>query len=213
MSPFALRRQADEDRFVELQDEYESATNPASRKQAEKRILQLVEENFRRELRPLLVQRLGLRIAPDGESRDASVRYTTLVNDFFLKVLDKRPDDFWKRQTLHNLRKWASVTLTRQFIDHLRRRNRGTEAARVYAQLAEQRRVHFEKHYKVPFLNALERLEAWRSGDDDHRRTMADLMLRHYVDGYPWKQLEEQFNLTAQRIEYLRKKAIELLSK
>lgn len=204
----SLNRKSDEDHFSDLQDEFEACDDPERKKKIELEILELVDRNLRRELKPGLAAKLRL-----SQSPDASVRYTTLVNDFFIKVLGKapenRPAEFWRARTLANLRQWASRCLTNQFITHYRRRKRGNEILR---ELAEQRRAHFEKNYgDLLFPEVLERLREWRASDDAEQQQLADIMLMHYVDGYSWNEIADQHGVTVKRLEYLRKKALEKL--
>ena len=66
-------------------------------------IFELVDKYFRRELLPILTSVFGTGVVgkqlPEQRRGDQSLRYTEWMQNFFVKMLDKRPDAFWKAQT------------------------------------------------------------------------------------------------------------------
>ena len=166
-------------------------------KKLEDEIIALVDEHFRDALKPVLIKVFGKGVVnPQG---DVSVRYTSVVNDFFTKVLADRDDAFWRAKTAKKLRSWASVVMRNQVLDHIRRKKRFPQTVDDIGAFADQRQVHFEKYNEVPFEQALATLECWKEGTDDEK-VMALVLQHRYIDGMKYDEIADQLDLEKEQL-------------
>lgn len=92
--------------------------------------IQLVERYFRAHLQPILAKRFpnkGLHPAHQtySSAREGQFRYTELINDFFLQVLSRFDDPFWRSDSAIALRNYASIVISNHGVrDALRRRKK-----------------------------------------------------------------------------------------
>ena len=161
-------------------------------KKLEDEIIALVDEHFREALRPVLIKVFGKGLA--NRQADVSVRYTSVVNDFFAKFLAERNDAFWRAKTAKQLRSWASVVMRNQVLDHIRRKKLFPQAVDDIAAFADQRQVHFEKYNDVSFEQALATLERWKEGTADEQ-VMALVLQHRYIDGMTYDEIADQLDL------------------
>ena len=210
-------QQSDENKFGILKDKYSDLVTQLKRlertghpgdqahaaeveqlkvqiKNTDQEILILVDKHLRQAARPALLKMFGPIV---GRKADATVRYTNMVNEFFAKVLAMKDDEKWKMETARQLRSYASVVMSNQIRDHLRRKKLAPQAidSDVLASFADQRQVHFEKHNHVPFEAALKTLERWSQGTDADLTTMAQVLRHRYIDGMPYDKIAEQLDL------------------
>lgn len=165
--------------------------------------LVLVERYFRQTLRPVLTRRFpgkGLQSAPAAEqvhSNDAKFRYTELVNDFFVQVLSKYNDPFWRKESAIELRNYASIVISNHGIrDALRRRAKQEPVGegQLYDSLEDQLAAEVELRFKETRLpidpsRVLDILEQWRQSDDDHLQKLAVLVRHKYVADMSMEQI------------------------
>ena len=118
-------------------------------------IFELVDKYFRRELLPVLTHVFGSGVIgkqlPEQRRGDQSLRYTEWIQNFFVKMLDKRPDAFWKAQTAKNLRIWSSVVIANMMRDYLKRKKRGQKILADIAPLIAEKQKYFEDRYATTF--------------------------------------------------------------
>ncbi len=159
------------------------------RKAIEEEIFTLVDRHFREVLKPFLLAKFGAAAGEGG-----AARFTAMMNDFFTKVLEKRPDEFWRAKSATELRKWASVVVSNQMRDYLRR-----EKLRNFdsiAPLVEERQR---------LLQGEDRHGPHDQGSRPHRlpgaiartktRRLQGWALRHrFVDGMTRDQIGDQLN-------------------
>lgn len=202
------QRQADVERRSELEQQ---------RRGAQDDILELVDKYFRQALRPVVAKVFGAGVFGkkiDAERRaDDDLRYTAMVNDFFVKVLDKRPDAFWKAKTAAALRTWSSVVIANQMRDYLRRKKKGQQILAELALLVEQKQKYYEERHRTTFEEFLDQLAAWESSGDETLAQQTQAMRHRYVDGMKWSQIAEQLGITDERLTQLRQAAAERLRK
>ncbi|MBM4076306.1 MAG: sigma-70 family RNA polymerase sigma factor [Planctomycetes bacterium] len=221
----------DEDRLVEL-----LARHQAGDRSVEGDILELVDKYFCRALRPVVNKVFGTDVVgtegphrkdnqPEKDQngkdsntnqtetnrrqKDGDCRYTEMVNDFFVKVLDKKPDAFWKAKTAKNLRTWASVVIANQMRDVLRRQKKGQQILKEILPLIDQRQTHFQKQYQKDFEEFLDQLAAWDSSSDQRYREQATALRHRYVDGMSKREIQEQMGISDDKLnsyfEYAKK--------
>lgn len=173
----------------------------------EQQVLELIDAHLRGELKQFLLGKLGA-------GAELALRYTELVNEFFVRVLKTRPDRFWQMRTLRDLRNYVSWALTNQVRDALRRKKReraalaALEEQAVIAELAELRRDHFERHHRLDFEFALRVVEEWL-GSNNLELVRRALLLRHrYVGGMTYEDIAEQLGITVSEAYQLKARAL-----
>ncbi len=191
----------DEDRLIHLLQQHQAGDHGV-----EGEILELVDTYFRRSLRPVVAKVFETNVV-GTPSNDGQCRYTEMVNDFFVKVLDKRPDAFWKAQTAAALRTWASVVIANQMRDTLRRQKRGQEILADILPLIEEKRAYFQERYRETFEELLDQLAVWEQSHDKALQLQASVLRHHYVDGMPWPDVEEQLHISKGVLDKIQKRA------
>lgn len=189
--------------FTDLLDRYHGSEG-AERERLEGELIQRLDVYFRDALRPGLAHRFGRQLD------DTSVRYTAMANDFFAKVLDRRPDAFWRARTLQDLRRWTSRVISNQILTVLRRRRGLPRAAAPddpLEDLADQRAAHFEQRHRIDLAGALEVLEGWH-GAPEPWPLLARVIEHRYIDGMNYSELEVQLGLPRAELYRLRDAAI-----
>lgn len=221
----------DEDRLIELLQQHcdlsqemqrlKEATVPAdiTRREALRRelkpiaeaIFELVDKYFRRELLPILTSVFGTGVVgkqlPEQRRGDQSLRYTEWMQNFFVKMLDKRPDAFWKAQTAKNLRVWSSVVIANMMRDYLKRKRRGQKLLAELAPLIAEKQKYFEDRYETTFEDFLNLLAQWDASDDEKRRLMAAALRLRYVDGLTWQQIALDLGISDEQLTKIREQA------
>ena len=202
----------DEDKLIELLQQYRTGDA-----QAGDAIFEMVDKYFRRELLPILTKVFGAEVRGkplDNERRaDHSLRYTEWMQNFFVKVLDKRPDAFWKAQTARDLRVWSSVVIANMMRDHLRRRKRGQAVLAEIAPLVVEKQTYFEDRYETRFEDFLELLTQQEASDDEELKLMSAALRLRYVDGVTWKQIAQDLAISDERLTKIRQQAERELKK
>lgn len=221
----------DEDRLIELLQQHcdlsdemqrlKEANVPAdtTRREALRRelkpiaeaIFELVDKYFRRELLPILTNVFGTGVVgkqlPEQRRGDQSLRYTEWMQNFFVKMLDKRPDAFWKAQTAKNLRVWSSVVIANMMRDYLKRKRRGQKLLAELAPLIAEKQKYFEDRYETTFEDFLNLLAQWDASDDEKRRLMAAALRLRYVDGLTWQQIALDLGISDEQLTKIREQA------
>ena len=191
----------DEDKLIELLQRHQAGDHSV-----EGDILELVDTYFRRSLRPVVAKVFGTNVV-GTTGNDGQCRYTEMVNDFFVKVLDKKPDGFWKAQTAAALRTWASVVIANQMRDTLRRQKQGQQILSDILPLIEQKRTYFQERYRKTFEEFLDQLAVWESSPDDSLKLRAVALRHRYVDGMTWRDIAVQLDLSDEALTKIRKQA------
>ena len=188
----------DEDRLIQLLQQHQ-----AGDVSVEGEILELVDTYFRRSLRPVVAKVFGTNVV-GTPSNDGRCRYTEMVNDFFVKVLDKRPDAFWKAQTAAALRTWASVVIANQMRDTLRRQKRGQQILADILPLIEEKRAYFQERYRETFEEFLDQLTVWERSPDKSLQLQATALRHRYVDGMTWRDIASQLQISDEALTKIR---------
>ena len=191
----------DEDKLIDLLRRHQADDHSV-----EGDILELVDTYFRRSLRPVVAKVFGTNVV-GTTGNDGQCRYTEMVNDFFVKVLDKRPDAFWKAQTAAALRTWASVVIANQMRDALNRQKLGKQILADILPLIEQRRTYFQERYHQTFEEFLDRLASWDSSSDKSLQLRAVALRHRYVDGMTWRDIALQLGVSDEALTQIRQQA------
>jgi len=168
---------------------------------------------FDQVLRPLLARQFP------ATAEDTSVRYSAMVNEFFVSVLNQRADAVWQARTLEALRRVATRVIKNDILDVLRRRRgtRGTseerdtpEAYQASADLAEERAEHFHLKHGLDLEPCLELLERWRQlGPPWDQR--ARVVEGRYIMGMTYDELATQEGTTTKNVYRIMAAALEAL--
>lgn len=195
----------DDRHFADLLDRYHACEGDEKRA-LEQEIVTGLDQHLRRALRPLLEKRFPAAAA------DTSVRYTTMVNDFFAKVLDRRPDGFWRARTLLDLRRWSSRVISNQIVEVLRRSSRRSDPEGPLEELADQREQHFRAQHALDLGDALQKIERWESRAEPWPER-AQVLRHRYVDGMPYPEIAQQLGIEVKLVYRRKEEAVEALRK
>ena len=195
----------DEDKLIALLQRHQSGDTSVAGE-----ILELVDTYFRRALRPVVAKVFGTDVI-GTDHNDGHCRYTEMVNDFFVKVLEKRPDAFWKAKTAAALRTWSSVVIANQMRDYLKRKKRGQQILTEISPLVAQQQASFESQYQTTFEDFLDLLAVWESSDDPALRFQADALRLIHVGGMPLGEVARQLVISDERLAKIREVASKLL--
>jgi hypothetical protein len=189
----------------QTRDPTKRASLAAQVKEKREECLVLVERYFRQTLRPVLAKRFprkGLQSAPAKQqvySNDAMFRYTELVNDFFVQVLSKVDDPFWKKDSAIELRNYASIVISNHGIrDALRRRKKREPLGeqQLRDSLADQLATEVEQRFVAAGImidpaDVLDIVDQWQQSDDEHLQKLAMLMRHKYVADMTMQQIAD----------------------
>ena len=178
----------------------------------EQEVLTLLDAHLREYLPFVLASVFGRAVIDTGS--DASIRYTAMINDLFVKVLNrkKRPDAFWRARSVKVLRSWVSVTVANQIRDHFKRKKIGKRVMEAIAALAEERQRHFFQSTGLELdEDVLEQIVRWRDGDDPRLAQLARVLLHRYIDGMTYEQISDQLDITSETLYRLREEGIRRL--
>ena len=200
-----------DEQLASLLDDYHAADEDA-RPALEDALLRAISEHFNRELRPALARKFRGRTAAD-----TSIRYTQMVHDFFVQVLDRRDDRFWRAKSLRALRSFASKVIQHRILDVLRRQRHRSDLGeeglgeqlddQALGELAHDRAAHFWTQHGLDYERVLQCLERWQARGGKQRRWAA--VIRHrYVDGMPYEQIAEQLEVRRKTVQNLKSQAL-----
>jgi RNA polymerase sigma factor (sigma-70 family) len=124
-----------------------------------------------------------------------------MMNDFFIKVLEHRPDAFWRAKSATELRKWASVVISRQMIDYLRRERFYAVGFDTQAPFFEERRDFFKEKTGMNLtIRALDLIDACCGSEDDETRLRGWVLRHRFGDGMTREQIGDQLNLSVHTV-------------
>jgi DNA-directed RNA polymerase specialized sigma24 family protein len=202
-------RTDDEEAILRLLDELHGLPEEvgAARRKLENQLIALVDRHFREALKPFLLHKFGAAASQGG-----AARYTAMINDFFVKMLAKRPDQFWRAKSARELRKFASVVVSNQMRDYLRREARQQDCYDAIAPLLAERQSFFKQKVGLdltaPVLDEIEQM--CKSSHADER--LSGLALRHrFVDGMTREQIADQLNVRVHAVRVAIEKGVAAL--
>ena len=185
------QREAHEARIAELLGMlHDLPAGPSPRRAAiETEILALVSVYLQEVLKPFLLAKYGAVLGEGG-----AARFTAMMNDFFIKVLEQRADPFWRANSARELSKYVSVAMTRQMIDALRRERRYQDG---FDALIDERREFFKAKTGLDLTSeVLGVVEEWCQ-DTHPEQAFQGWVLRHrFVDGMTREQIAQQLKVT-----------------
>ncbi|MFN6104155.1 MAG: RNA polymerase sigma factor [Planctomycetaceae bacterium] len=161
--------------------------------QVEGEILEIVAGYLRASLPGLMAKRFGHQVVAKV---DPVHRFSAMLSEFFVRVLETRPDPFWRARTALDLRRWATTVMGNLMCDalrHQRSQQKRTEELWMLLQpLVVERNRRFRKASGQELDDdVLELLEIWRNADDSRQRAVGQVLYEHYVVGTPYREIAE----------------------
>lgn len=194
---------SDEDRLIDLLRRLRELTDSQQRAEVTNELLTLLDKHLRRVLSGWRNQ-----LARDG------VRYTEMVNDFFVKLLRGGVADFWDAETEEDLRKLVATVILNQVRDYFRGRKRGQKVLSEIAPFVEQRQRYYEERYETTFEDFIvKQLVEWRDSGKSELELQAEVLEDHYVGGVKWGDIARQRGLSDEALLKIRRAAMEQLKK
>jgi len=194
---------SDEDRLIDLLRQLRELTGAQQRAEVTKELLALLDKHLRRVLAGWRNQ-----LARDG------VRYTEMVNDFFVKLLRGGVTDFWDVETEEDLRKLVATVILNQVRDYFRGRKRGQQVLSEITPFVEQRQHYYEERYETTYEYFItQQLVQWRESGDAALVLRAEVLEDHYVGGVKWGNIARQRGLSEEALLKIRRAAMEQLRK
>lgn len=195
-----LARTVDSEECIRLEDEIRKIRHEC---------LELVDPYCRLALRPVLAKRFpgkGVQSAPKGQevySNDAVVRYTELINDFFVQVLAMSDDEFWKKKSAIELRNYASTVISNNIRDLIRHRRKqaSLDDNQVRSTFEDQLAVEVNQRFVADRLMldleaVLETLDQWELSRDPYLQKLASLIRHKYVSGMTIPQIAADLDVS-----------------
>ena len=170
--------------------------------------IELVDRYFRESLQPILANRFPGKVRQQEDEAKASpvhvlAQFTELVNDFFVQVLSKEDDPFWKKDSAVELRNYASIAISNRGIrDVLRRRKKQvalsdpTLVSSLDEYLADEITLRFNDTGVDP-ADAVEIINRWETSEDERRREYARLLRLYFIAAMKMEEVADDLGLPA----------------
>jgi len=176
-------------------------------------ILEIVSGYLRASLPGLMAHRFGNRVVAGV---DPVHRFSAMLSEFFVRVLETRPDPFWRAQTALDLRRWATTVMGNLMLDALRHQRshqrRGEELAQLLQPLIAERNRRFRKSSGSELDNeVLELFEIWRNAADPRTRQVGQVLHEHYVVGIPYREIAEGLGCSVETVYNRRDEGLDWL--
>jgi len=198
---------SDEQRLADLlgQRRQGGAQDDDVTKRLDREIVEIVYRHLYHALRPQMLARYGATV---GE-KHAGTRFTELLNEFFVRVLDRFPDLVGKMRSARDLRNYVSRAMTNLMLDRCRRAKHERSCDdELLGCLAEERQQDLNRecpglHYE----GVLEALAVWAAGTRQQRR-MAEVIQREFVSGDRADAIERDLEISKSEFYRLRAAAL-----
>lgn len=173
----------------------------------EQQIFDLIAIYLRSALKPVLAKTFGKGVYSTRE--DSSVRFSVMLNDLFVKILDKERGAALRVETAKHLRNWCSRVIVNQMIDHIRKRKAQEQILQDVAYLYDMRRAAFSSRFGDTFDDFLELISDWYRNPNVRLREYAWLLELHYLMGMSWREVCEVMAMPKTTFFDTRKRAID----
>ncbi len=188
-----------------------SPVDPAVVQGIEARIFEVIAVYLRMVLKPTLAKVFGKGVYSSRE--DSSVRFSAMLNDLFVKILDKEKHVALRLATAKHLRNWCSRVVVNQMIDHIRRKKVEGKAMSDIASLYDICRSAFSTRFGEKFDDFLGIIQDWYRHPDESVRQDAWLLELHYVMGMNWQEVCDVTGLPKSTFYEVRKKALDRIQR
>jgi RNA polymerase sigma factor (sigma-70 family) len=202
----------------------QASKSAALLRQAEQELADFIYRFVHQELKP------SFRRSFPASSADTGIRYTEMLNNLFVEVLEKRPDAVWKAESTRAIARFVSVALRNDLLTALRamkRRERReghvTQAApgpgqdgfdlsedETLTALAQNRQQYFRSRYAIDLADALEIMATWPQQPAPWPEREEALRLR-CIDGLTYDQIAAQTDSSVERVKRLIEEALTAL--
>lgn len=201
-----------EQQLTELIQQFRTATNatPVNTEEVnriEAQIFELIAVYLRKAIKPMLAKTFGKGVYSTRE--DSSVRFSVMLNDLFVKILDKERGAALRLETAKHLRNWCSRVIVNQMIDLIRKRKSRQQVLQDLAPLYDLRKAAFAKRFGETFDDFLELISDWQRHPNARLREYAWLLELHYVMGMSWREVCEVMAMPKSTFFDTRRRAIE----
>lgn len=156
--------------------------------------IEIVDRYFRLSLKPQLESQC------DKVSADSNVaRFTEMLNDFFVEVIQSDKSQFWQETSPKALRSYVATALSRDAIDIIRRRKKIRELAEDDLNVAYNKMVveEFESNCLNEQMDSSEVSEAiarWQNSDEPELAESARLLEMRYACGSSVEEIAKDLN-------------------
>jgi RNA polymerase sigma factor (sigma-70 family) len=174
----------------------------------ESEIFTRIDSYLRMSLKPVMAKTFGPGVYRDG----SSVQFTLMLNDLFVKILDRYHVEELRMETARDLRNWCSSVIRHQMLDYVRQKQNQDKLLKDIAPMYEAQRNHFRNRFGEHFDDLLHRIEEWSSSDDPDQKLYAKLLELHYVFGMTWDETCDTMNISKSTFYRLRDNAITALN-
>lgn len=203
---------SDEQRLADLLDQRRQGggQDEASTGRLDREIVEIVYRHLYEALRPQMLARYGATV---GQGH-AGTRFTELLNEFFVRVLDRFPDLVAKLRTARDLRSYVSRAMTNLMLDRCRRAKHERSCDdELLGCLADERQQHLNRECPgLRYEAVLETLAAWTAGNKPQQR-MAEVIRREFVSGDRADAIERDLEISQSEFYRLRAAALNELRK
>jgi DNA-directed RNA polymerase specialized sigma24 family protein len=201
-----------EQRLTELIQQFRLATsqpgmNAEEVNQIESQIFELIAVYLRTAIKPMLAKTFGKGVYSTRE--DSSVRFSVMLNDLFVKILDKERGAALRVETAKHLRNWCSRVIVNQMIDLIRKRKAREQTLHDLSGLYEIRKSAFSRRFGETFDDFLEIISDWYRHPNPRLREYAWLLELHYVMGMSWREVCDVMAMPKSTFFETRRRAID----
>jgi DNA-directed RNA polymerase specialized sigma24 family protein len=171
----------------------------------ERDIVEIVYRHLYEALRPQIVARYGATVG----GKHASTRFTELLNEFFVRVLERFPDVLAKTRTARDLRNYVSRAMTNLMVDRCRRaKHERSDDDELRGCLVDDRQQHLNRECPgLIYGEVLETLTAWAGGTRQQQR-MAEVIQREFVSGDHAEAVQRDLGISKSEFYRLRSAAL-----
>jgi DNA-directed RNA polymerase specialized sigma24 family protein len=198
---------SDEERLARLLQErrQRNGHHDDETKCLERQIVEIVYRHLYEALRPQIVARYGATVG----GKHASTRFTELLNEFFVRVLERFPDVLAKTRTARDLRNYVSRAMTNLMVDRCRRaKHERSDDDELLGCLADDRQQHLNRECPgLIYGEVLETLAAWAAGTRQQQR-MAEVIQREFVSGDHAEAVQRDLEISKSEFYRLRSAAL-----
>ncbi len=178
---------------------------------AENEIIDTVYRNLHDDLKPWLMAEFGSQVSDNV----AFTRFTDLLNQFFVKVLEAFPEGMERIQTRRALCAYVAMSMERMIYDRTRReaRNKSCDPTLLDCLIEDLCRRFQQDCPNVQYERVLDALRSWETSGDPGLKELAQLVRYRYVLGEPQSRVQELLGVSKHKYYALHKRALEKLSR
>jgi RNA polymerase sigma factor (sigma-70 family) len=185
-------------------------------RQAEQDLAEFIYRFVHKELKPSFSRSFP------ASDLNSPIRYTDMLDNLFVEVLEKRPDAVWKAESTRAIARFVSVALRHDILSALRSLKRrevkeipfgqpvsqagqGEEAPsedEALTDLARNRHDYFRKKYAIDLADALDAMTAWPKRPAPWPEREEALRLR-CLDGLKYGEIAVQMEISIEKVRRL----------